>query len=607
MLKEYTVWQEYYVQRLDWAYKAKNNFIETLENDTFKKLYSTNSNKSVNIAVYGQSQVGKTTLILELIGVKKENRQYISEILRADIPQGESVTPTSIIYIKSNNNDFYYTEGGNECLVNEDELKQKLKNLRDRVEKNVILDNLEELKSNILIKIPKKFFKENNTLNINIIDLPGFGSANEKEQRHVTKVIENIIPILNLVLIVSDKITSLVKSDKPCRQFRYILTRSVSSSSVKRKFEEGSIINKANYLEFVRGEFNALEKLSNGVNIYPLEYGDSWDRLDKNIKDIAEGIIDELFEDLRKDISESSTEYNQLMQNKSNYQHIEQMILLDLEKLKIEIEGKEKITETLKNEKSTIDELNHHCIKKIEDLNQSRYLNTNFEFSYNISSYSGEAKVSKLKSFLSNFNVKINEEAKIKWNLLEDTYPDIQWKSVLELGFSNICSNEAIEIRKKLNDYFLDDYFTDNFKVDKKECEDVCLKIYLAIKKKIETSFKQEVAKYNKEIANKIIENEKKIKDYKNSVSKKQIIIKKIEEELQELKTNKNKFEENSKKSLVTAKKFKDFIKNGYIKEKNNTIGKMNSLETSKETKLFNLLYLSLISSEFEKLDNQPV
>ena len=87
--------------------------------------------------------------------------------------------------------------------------------------------------------------------------MPGYGSANEKEQRHVQKVIENIIPILNLVLIVSNKITDLVKSDKPCRQFRYVLTRSVSSDSVRKKFEENLIKDKKTYLKFVKSEFES--------------------------------------------------------------------------------------------------------------------------------------------------------------------------------------------------------------------------------------------------------------------------------------------------------------------------------------------------------------
>ena len=39
------------------------------------------------------------------------------------------------------------------------------------------------------------------------------------------------------------------------------------------------------------------------MKVYPLEYGDSWDKLDKKIKKKAESIIDELFEDLREDIS----------------------------------------------------------------------------------------------------------------------------------------------------------------------------------------------------------------------------------------------------------------------------------------------------------------
>src|SRR5690606_2308028 len=161
------VWEDCYERRLAWAYKAKDDFINSIDNETFRSLYNQYSNKTVNIAVYGQSQVGKTTLILKLIGIKEEHYEEISSVLRADIPKGKSVTPTSIIYLKSKDNYFYYKEGDKECRVNKNELKEKLKDLRTRVEKNIEINNLEELQSNVLIKIPLIYFEEKNILDIN--------------------------------------------------------------------------------------------------------------------------------------------------------------------------------------------------------------------------------------------------------------------------------------------------------------------------------------------------------------------------------------------------------------------------------------------------------
>lgn len=606
MPKIYPIWEEYYNRRLDWAYNAKNAFIESIENNNYKKFYNSNSDKSVNIAVYGQSQVGKTTLILKLMGIKEAYFKDVSEILRADIPQGESVTPTSIMYLKSSDDDFYYKEGNDEYKVTEEVLKLKLKDLRYRVEQNIDINNQKEQKSKVLIKIPKKFFEDKNTLNLNIIDLPGYGSANEKEQRHVKKLIEDIIPILNLVLIVSNNIPDLQKKKSPIKQFRYILTRSVSSKSVFKEFKKSNITDKNNYLEFIKNQF---EKLSNEVKVYPLEYGDSWSSLDMTVKNKAEGIIDELFEDLRKDISVSSTEYNQLMQNANHYKNIQKNIEEDLENRDNEIITKEKKIEELNQYKIELEVNNKRCEKLIRVLKQSKYPDAHYDFSYTVPKYSGERTVKGLESFLLVFIKKIKQKADNDWESFKNDYPKIRWKP--NLLIHEISSNQSSTIRSKLSNYVNEIYYTilpwSKFEKDKKECENVCEEIYKQIKNAIETSFKEEVKNCSDKIHNEISENEIKVKNNSYKIPENQVSIEKLENELKELKIEREEFRQNSSRDLDKVKEFKKFITDGYSEERNKIIKKMNSFETKKKDVFFDLLYLSLITSEFEKLIKQPV
>jgi GTPase SAR1 family protein len=602
MQKTYGIWDDYYRHRLDWAYKAKDDFIQSIENNTYKELYKSSSDKSVNIAVYGQSQVGKTTLILKLIGIKEEHYKYVSDVLRADIRKGESVTPTSVIYIKSNDNDFYYKEGDNVCKVTADELKLKLKDLRARVEKNIEINNLNDGQSNVLINIPKKYFEEKNTLNINIIDLPGYGSANEKEQRHVKKLIESKIPILNLILIVSDKITDLQNIKIPCRQFRYILTRSVSSRSVEKKFKENSISNKDKYLEFVRSQF---EKLPNDVKVYPLEYGDSWSNLDVIVKNKAEGIIDELFEDLRKDISDSSTEYNQLMQNANHFKYIEKMIEQEKEEFDICIKTKEKKLEDLNQDKSLF-QIHHDNNSKEIKKRRSERLDINYNFRHSIPKYSGHITRDNLITFISNFSNDICSNSKKELNKLNSKYPQIIIPNIS--NFHEICFNQSIFLLRELKKYYLNRYIlTSSQEKDKEESEKVCKNIFDEIKRNFETTIRKTVNTFNNDNDNKINENEKREKDLNYKIPKNQTSIEMVEKEIKELESKREKFSLNSSKDLEKAKKFKEFIKNGYTQESNKTIAKMNDFEASKEVVFFNLLYLSLITSEFEKLNKQPV
>lgn len=592
-------WNELYDKRLDWAYKSRDNFINDLSDENFKSLYKQNSNKTVNIAVYGKSQVGKTTLILKLIGIKEEYYEEVSDILRADIPRGRSVTPTSIIYSKSHDNYFHYSEGISQYKLSGDELKEKLKILRKRVENNIEIDNLENSNCNVLIKIPLIFFEERNIIDLKIIDLPGYGSANEKEQKHVQKVINDIKPILNLVLIVSNSITDLVNCAKPCKQFKYVLTRSVSKASVRKQFEEDRISDKDAYVEFVRSEF---ERLSRRVKVYPLEYGDSWLKLDKKIKGKAESIMIELFEDLRTDISESSTDYNRLMQNANYYRDI---------KKKIKIERK-RFNKTIKNKNNEIEKLNRYLNRlktlidnsheEIEDFNNSTCRNVHYCFDFNFSQFREDnVTVKKLISYVLDFNVRICKKANDDWKSYDKFLREDKPK------FREITLGKSSKILSKLDKHFFDWYITNNSEKDKRECEKVCLEIFRIIKKSIEFKIREGTKSYNEFILNKIEEREKKLKRY---VQKKDKLTAEVEikkEELGNIKNEKKLYKNESSKDLNTTKKFKAYIENGFLKEKNRVIGIINSKETTEELNFFNLLYLSLISSEFEKLIKQPI
>lgn len=601
MVESLSVWNDCFERRLDWAYRAKDDFINSIDNKTFKSLYNKNSNHSVNIAVYGQSQVGKTTLILKLIGIKEDCYEEVSNILRADIPKGQSVTPTTIIYLKSRDNHFYYREGDNEYRVNKNELKVKLKDLRTRVEKNSKISSLKGLESNVLIKIPRIYFKEKINLDLKIIDLPGYGSANDREQRHVKKVIKSIVPILNLALIVSNKITDLVKSDKPCRNYRYILTRSVSSESVRKRFDSNRITNKTQYIKFVEQEFgNDL----NGDIVYPLEYGDSWSILDKRTKDKAEDIINDLFEDLRRDILQSSTEYNQLMQNANHYKYIEQIISHQLEEYRKEKEAKVKALEELKSNIEDVKELRDNYKKKYDLLIQEK-LDVTYVFNCTLQKFKGEITVASLKKFLETTVYRIIEKGNEEWKKLKERYHEVNFPS--SLGLIGIGNNESLQLRSKLNNYWVDWYLTDNDEKDRKECEEVEKKIYKQIKSRIETTFRNEVEKYNKGIEKKVNKSKQLKEANERRIINIKVLIENLEGDIKEIKKEKRNFIKKSNSDLETAKKFKDYLAKEYVKEKNRATDIINNRQTSTELRFFNFLYLSLLASEFEKLISQPV
>ena len=132
-------WTPIYNKRLEWAYSANERFINNIKSDLVKNKLGSDPKKDISICTIGPSQVGKTSLILKLLGIKEEKFSELSEKLRGGSTQGNSATATAMIYTKSVDDSFYYIEDDNEEEHTLDSLDEKLADLRKRVEnkKNV--------------------------------------------------------------------------------------------------------------------------------------------------------------------------------------------------------------------------------------------------------------------------------------------------------------------------------------------------------------------------------------------------------------------------------------------------------------------------------------
>ena len=105
-------WSDVYQRRFDWAKTAHSKFMQKFD----PNLYHTEDIKDqVYIIVYGASQVGKTSLILELIGVIPEYYNTVQKVLRGDRSFGRSATSTVVRYYTSS--DKYWYISNNYILV----------------------------------------------------------------------------------------------------------------------------------------------------------------------------------------------------------------------------------------------------------------------------------------------------------------------------------------------------------------------------------------------------------------------------------------------------------------------------------------------------------
>jgi len=255
---------------------------------------------TILICVYGKSQVGKTTLILNMIGLKDEaSKKEVDGVLRGGVSLGNSSTSTAIIYSQSETDQYgvaIKTIDGQEitpvtyCSANE--MCLELQSIRSKVEKNVFH------KTGILhIFIPKKYFLQSVSLNkVSIIDLPGVESRNLHEKEHVESLMNLYIPISSGCIIVcpANVIQSLETEELPkykdwknyTNKFFLVLTKAYSCGSIKDFFKTQPMSRKVGFKEMMfdtyQKEVRKVLGTTNKTEIFPLELGQSFESLVEN-------------------------------------------------------------------------------------------------------------------------------------------------------------------------------------------------------------------------------------------------------------------------------------------------------------------------------------
>lgn len=288
---------EFERNRYEWAFDAKHDFMSRFQ------LYDvegvTPNQENIVLSVYGPTQVGKTTLILNLLGVKEEAIDDISTFLRGKREIGQSATVTVTSYRVSSTEDYVLTlpNAEPEVIQTMDVLEERLSMLRSDVETGRI-DALVP----VLIALPNSYFEQTD-VTIELLDLPGIESAEEREIEHVERCVNHWVPRSHVCLIVNgagdltflrDIGMSHLKHwyDYP-DNFYVVLTRAYSPESVKRRLRNGLIANEEDLRAYYSHEIGDILGCPPGT-VYPVEIGASLNRLQTTERAIAKGILDEL-------------------------------------------------------------------------------------------------------------------------------------------------------------------------------------------------------------------------------------------------------------------------------------------------------------------------
>ncbi|GHH99821.1 hypothetical protein [Neobacillus kokaensis] len=330
-----------------WIYKAIDRFDEgflRFDGQKFKK-------DEVLVGVYGPTQVGKTTLILTMLGIGDEKIAHLSKALRGKRQKGNSSTITSFIYKRSEDENFYliFPDKTRICCSSLDELETEISMIRQQIEEGEV-----SFDKPIILWIARQYFTNRRfaekSRSISIIDLPGDDTKEKKEEKYVNHILTTYMPYCSVCLVmeISSKVVRLFQLDQPTvrdwmyypQNFRLVITRCLQSTSVKNAIESGEIATledfRANYLHHVNR--NDIE-IPN--QIYPLECGDSWLELKQRNSTVyqkAKAWIDHLFIELLNDLLNVKTPENQIMRIKNMQHSIYRQKSVDLEQIDKDID-----------------------------------------------------------------------------------------------------------------------------------------------------------------------------------------------------------------------------------------------------------------------------
>ncbi|QCP47882.1 hypothetical protein FAZ95_00995 [Trinickia violacea] len=315
-------WLDLHETRHQWAYDAYSQFVEGIDAD-LKADY--NRSDQVTVVVYGSTQVGKTTLMLDMLGVDRAHAAEVSGVLRGGRTVGKSSTATAMRYRKSESDGWRIGKTGKDLAGGEAEACFAA--LRAKVE-----SGSDEVPDVVDVYIPRCFFSPaaiTLAAEIRLLDLPGLNAANPNEANHVRRVARTYVPIADLIVLVGRadnlgfahpaalQLPELQDWASHPKRFRVVCTYSFSSASFREWFAEQSRSAddvRARLMKQLRLHDYPLPKAL-GRYVYPLEFGTSWVDLQQSNAEYfasAKSVVDEVWADFMDSVGRASNPYSRV-------------------------------------------------------------------------------------------------------------------------------------------------------------------------------------------------------------------------------------------------------------------------------------------------------
>lgn len=285
------LWRALDAQCYDWAYRAYGRFTDALSPEVQHSLAHDVGRAEAHVVVYGKTQVGKTSLLLDLMGVDPLLQDRVATVLRGTRQAGRSATATAMEYRRSPDRRWGLQLGDELAWFDEDaELAGALHTLRERMERHQLRADRP-----CVVLIPSDCFcaLPTDTAAVRMLDLPGEQAANPVEQAHVRAMARKYVGAADLVLLVGrgDELSFVQPNGlnlqgmedwqiAPSR-FRIVTTFSFTAQSVRQRVRRQQDLCAQDLRTQLVAEIEKFGPLSeaakSGALYFPLEFGQSWE------------------------------------------------------------------------------------------------------------------------------------------------------------------------------------------------------------------------------------------------------------------------------------------------------------------------------------------
>ena len=319
-------WANLQNEKLEWAYRAYRRFIAELSDDVRAHLMDGTDDQEPYVVVFGKTQVGKTTLLLELMGLDTVAQARVGDVLRGGREFGKSATATTMEYRRSPDLDWHLDDGtGPRRIASDDDMRAALGELRQQMSERRL-----HVEMPVMVSIPADCFAQNTEgIGTRMLDLPGDNPADEVEREHVARMAQRYVPHSDLILLVGRgddlsfldpealTLPSIEDWQFVPNRFRIITTYSFTPSTVQEfaRTHAGELradLFRERLLEQIQTFALPLSPdAARTERFFPLELGQSWQTMLQNDRAFAQRVgpvVDAMKAALHADIRASATE-----------------------------------------------------------------------------------------------------------------------------------------------------------------------------------------------------------------------------------------------------------------------------------------------------------